>query len=453
MLKGLLPRTTTSQIMALLCVSYIALLTVLTIFEYLENNSVTDMALSDSTYNRIARITPILMNMQDEEASSYLSQISHCHEGYTLTTLPFGSMRESTPAPSIASAISNSLETELGFVRASFVNMTQTDFDYRECDSSEMRFPFEGMVLSLRIAQDAWLNAEIHPHEWHLTPQLADWFLRSSIAFLIIGAVALLFIRRMHQPLKKLTEATKAFAAELKVAEIEESGPSDIKDTIATFNSMQRQVIDGMERRGNALAAISHDIRSPLTALRIKAELIDDVGIRNDLISSIKKMENITSSALDFLRGESRNEKKKNTDLRALVESECVEFRDKGAKVDFNFREEIHFDCRPHALSRAVSNLIDNAIKYAGSAYVNISNSEDGVEISVRDTGPGIPADKIDAALKPFERLSEARESKMGGFGLGLAIVESVAKGHDGYLSLKQNSPFGLIATIHLKLS
>ena len=239
MLKRILPKTTTSQMMALLCVSYILLLAVLTLFEYLENNSVTDMALSESTYNRISRITPILMNMQDEEASSYLSQISHCHEGYTLTTLPFVSMRQSTPAPSIATAISNSLATEIGSVRASFVSMTQSDFDYSECDSAEMRFPFDGMVLSLRIAQDTWLNAEIHPHEWHLTPQLADWFLRSSIAFLIVGAVALLFIRRMHQPLKKLTEATKTFASELKVAEIEDcikkaannSFPLDFKES------------------------------------------------------------------------------------------------------------------------------------------------------------------------------------------------------------------------------
>jgi signal transduction histidine kinase len=450
MLSRMLPRTTTAQMMALLCVSYISLLTVLTIFEYLENNSVTDMALSEATYNRISRITPILMNMQNEEASSYLSQISHCHEGYSLTKVPFSSTNQSVPAPTIASTISNSLDAEIDFVRASFVNMTQSDFDYSECDSSEMRFPFEGMVLSLRITQDTWLNTEIHPHEWHLTPQLADWFLRSSIAFLIIGAVALLFIRRMHQPLKKLTEATRTFASELRVTEIEESGPSDIKDTIATFNSMQRQVIEGMETRGNTLAAISHDIRSPLTALRIKAELVDDERVRDDLIASIEKMEKITSSALDFLRGESRNEPKKQTDLRALVESECVEFRDRGERVDFDFKDSIHVECRPQALARAVSNLIDNAVKYAGSAYVSISDLEIGVEISVCDTGPGISVDQIEEALKPFGRLSEARESKTGGFGLGLAIVESVAKGHDGSLSLKQNSAAGLIATIHL---
>lgn len=453
MVEWIIPRNTTTQMMAALAVSYASLLVVLTSIEYFENNSVTDMALSEITLNRINRVAPILLNMNDQESAEYLAGISHCHEGYSLTKEPYIGQEPLTFSQSITDRISDSLLMETSSLRVSFANMNRSDFHYNECDESDMKFPLEGMVLSVQISSNSWLNAEIHPHEWHLTPQMADWFIRSGTAFLIIGAISLMFVRRLHQPLVKLAGAAESFASNLKITQLEEEGPLDVKNTISAFNSMQTQVIEEVERRARTLAAISHDVRSPLTALRIKAELIDDENIRDDLISSISRMEKITTSALEYLKGESRNEVKRQIDLGALVESECVEYRDRGAKIDFSCPKNIRLYCRPQALARSISNLIDNAVKYAGSASITVFDTGKYVEISISDNGPGIPESKIGSALEPFGRLSEARESESGGFGLGLAIVDSVAKGHDGYFSLKQNFPTGLIASLHLPIA
>ncbi len=313
-----------------------------------------------------------------------------------------------------------------------------------------MKLPFDGLVISVRTASGQWLNAEVHPHEWHLTPNMTGWLLRSGAAFLLVGAVALIFVRRLSKPINRLTEAAKAFGTGLEVAEIPETGPPDVRRAIHSFNAMQRQVAGEVKRRTNTLAAIGHDVRSPLTALRLKAELIEDEAARADFIASIEKMERMTTSALEFLKGESRSEPKKQIDLCALVESECADFAEVGASVAFACDGPVHYRGRPDALSRAVRNLIENAVKYASHADVSVRRAESHVEIVVSDTGPGIPADKLALVLEPFERLSSAREANAGGFGLGLSIARAVAEGHEGALALTANVPCGLCAVVRL---
>lgn len=133
-----------------------------------------------------------------------------------------------------------------------------------------------------------------------------------------------------------------------------------------------------------------HDTRTPLRGLRVKAELIEDKETRDDIIKSIRKMERSTESALDYGRGESRSESKQNVDLRALIESECSEFEELGETVTFSGNQPIHYRCRPVALGRAIRNLIDNAVKYAGGAAVELIKGDDNLDIRVLDEGPGI---------------------------------------------------------------
>ena len=189
---------------------------------------------------------------------------------------------------------------------------------------------------------------------------------RIGFLFFIVGAAAFLFIRRLTRPLSFLTDAAARFGSDLEVDELDERGPADIRQAIRSFNVMQREVNDEMTRRTHMLAAIGHDIRTPLTALRVKAEFINDPDVKGDVIRSIKKMERITASALDYVRGESRSEEKQNVDLRALIESECSEFEELGEEIRFSGEQELHYRCRPIALARAVRNLIDNAVKYGG---------------------------------------------------------------------------------------
>jgi len=439
--------------MAVLALSFSLLLAVLAMLELLQNKTVNEWARSDFTVSRLARLKPVIENIRDEEIAQFVETISRCHEGYSLSRGPYSGGDRSEQTQIIETEIGQALSLSPDSIQVRTAQFSKDDFSYRDCAPSEMTFPLNGMVISLRMRPDQWLNAEIHPHEWHITSTMTGWLIRSSAAFILVGAVAFLFVRRLSKPINNLTNAAKAFGTGLAVAEIEETGPPDIKRAIRSFNSMQREVANEVKRRSNTLAAISHDVRSPLTALRVKAEFVDDEEVRADLIKSVDKMERITASALEFLKGESRTEPKRQVDLGALVESECADFKELGAAVSFSCPENVLYSCRPDALARAVRNLIENAVKYAGAADVVLRKADDQIEIVVSDCGPGIPSHKMALVLEPFERLSAARESDEGGFGFGLAIAKAVTGGHDGVFELASNVPRGLVAIIRLPVS
>ncbi len=449
----LLPQSITGQMMAVLAASFVLLLAALTVLEFLEFDSVADTANSDFTVRRLSRVLPIIQSIGPQETTAYLERVSHCHDGYAMSDAPYALLQITDETTAFQSKLVRELSIDEANIRAGFATLYQDDFSYRDCAADEMSFPLQGIVVSIRIAPDRWLSAEVHPHEWHLTPGMSDWLLRSGAAFLIIGGIAVLFVRRVSQPFKTLTDAAGSFAADFEVSELAETGPPDVRHAIRSFNLMQQQVRDEMGRRTHTLAAISHDIRSPLTALRVKAELIENEELRADQIASIEKMERITASALAFLKGESRSEPKRTVDLGALVESVCDDQSETGAAVRFTCTKAIHYSCRADALARAVNNLIENAVKYAGGAAVSVEQSENDIEIVVADRGPGISADELTRALEPFERLSVARNSNTGGFGLGLAIVKAVTEGHEGILSIEPNVPTGLVVTIWLPRS
>ena len=322
--------------MAVLAISFSVLLGVLALFEALEYDNVQEWAQSDFTISRLARIKPIMESIRAEEISSFTSKISRCHDGYRMSNAPYAFDLVNDETKAIAESVANALGLSAGEVRAGFVQLDREDFSYGACPQSEIQFPIDGIVISLMLGPSQWLHAEVHPHEWHFTPTMRDWLVRSATAFILIGVVAILFVRRISKPINSLTSAAQTFGSGLEVAEVAESGPPDVRRAIGSFNAMQRQVADEVDRRTNTLAAISHDVRSPLTALRVKAELIADQATRNDLIASIDKMERITASALAFLKGESRNEPKRRSDIGVLVESEVQDFADAGADVTFS---------------------------------------------------------------------------------------------------------------------
>ncbi|PHZ83869.1 HAMP domain-containing sensor histidine kinase [Paremcibacter congregatus] len=445
----LIPKSMTGQMIAILTLALTLLLATFTILEFLKNDTAIETAQKSDTLDRLKRIKPILENIEAEQLENFFTFTSSCHEGYTLTDKPFDFHGTTEETNQLEMRIAQELPLDESLILVGQARLTQDNFSYKLCSPSEIDLPMDGIVISIKLRSGKWFNTEVHPHEWHVQ-YIIDWIMWSGSAFFIIGGTAIFFMRRLSKPLNNLTNATQSFGRGLNVSEVEESGPPDVKRAIESFNAMQKQVADEITKRTNTLAAISHDVRTPLTALRIKAELIDDLDIREDLISSINKMEKITTSALEFLRGESRTEPMRNVDLSALVESECLDFSELGQKATFIGKQNIHYTCRPDALARAIRNLIENALKYAGSARVDLQLGTDFVSISISDDGPGIPHDKIICALEPFERLSKARESNQGGFGLGLTVAKAISEGHDGELILTANKPTGLIATIQL---
>lgn len=445
----LVPRTMEGQMIAILALSFALLLAVLAALEVMEQEDVVGWAQNEFTISRLRRMTPAIEFMDAERIEDFLRATSSCHEGYTLTDQPFP-VRASVDSAAIVARVARELAIDPQRVRAGRALLKQEDFSYRTCRAGAIGFPVAGIVVSLQLRSGKWLNAEVHPHEWHVRRDMIGWVARSLGAFLFVGAIAVFFVRRLSRPLNELTGAARRFGRGLQVSNIREGGPPDLRRAIRSFNAMQQQVADELKRRTQTLAAISHDVRTPLTALRIKAELVDDEATRADLISSIHAMERITASALEFLRGESRGEPIRTVELSALLESECSNFQDTGRQAILVGEPTVRYACRPDALACAVRNLVENAIKYGGAAEVTLRMCTESIEISVSDHGPGIPEDRIAQALEPFERLSQARESGQGGFGLGLAIVKAIVEGHEGELVLESNKPTGLIATIRL---
>jgi len=441
-------RTLESQIIIVLTVSLLLLQGTFIFTELKYQQSVFETAQSTERIEKIRSIKPLLEIMENNQIDQVISYFSRCHEGYVITDSPYPVDFASDDTDEIVDFYENQLSMGEGSVYAGHKLLTQDQFAYSDCRES-IKFPVDGLVVSLYLASGKWLNFELHPHGLHVD-HIFKWLLISLLAFIFIVINAIVFIRITTKPLNNLNFAAQQFAKGLKVEKVKESGPQDIRDTIRSFNSMQKQVVNQLKNRNITLASISHDIRTPLTALRIKAELIDDFDIRNSLITSIQKMEKIITSGLDFLKGENTEEAIRKIDLAALVESECCEFSESGKDVKFITHNRIILKCRPIALVRALRNLIENAVKYASAAIVEIKENGENVEIIVTDKGQGIPKEKLDKAIKPFKRLSSAREGSNGGFGLGLSIVKAIVDGHGGNLILKVNNPTGLIVVIQL---
>ena len=448
-----------NQIFVILVLAFFVLLVGSTIYQVAQISTVEERAKSIDTAKTIAIRLLSLDRMRPEEMQGFVETISSCNYGYNLTNEPYAPPSETTVTNDIQRFIVTSLETTSDFMSLgksmddiSVANATfvETDFAFAQCDPGELDFPNSGIVISIRLKTGEWLNLSLPERKFAFGSESIYSAMWIGLFFLLVGMVALFFIRRLTRPLSDLTKAVSRFGTNLEVEEVKENGPADIRHAIGRFNAMQRDVRDEVKRRTQMLASVGHDIRTPLTALRVKAELIENDEAREEIIASIEKMDRITASALDYVRGESRSEPKQYVDLRALIESECSEFEELGRKVRFNGEDNLHYHCRPIALARAIRNLIDNALKYGGSAEVELIKGDDHVRILVLDEGHGIPDDQLTRVFDPFTRLSEARESEQGGFGLGLAIAKAIVDGHDGTLKLEPNEPKGLKAVIQL---
>jgi len=448
-LSRLAPNSIEGQMVAVLAISIVLMLSILVIFDIADRKSPLEWTESTVTLNRLSKMQTVLENVSAERRSEVLRSLSGCHDGYTLTTQQYDPLIIDADTSRVRDGIAQRLAIDRNNVSVGHAALTREDFSYHDCDESEIELPMTAIVVSIQLQSGEWFNTEVHPHEWHLQDLLTR-IARYTLALILAGVFSLFLFRRLSKPLNQLTDAARQFADGLKVSPVDVSGPPDLKRAIQSFNAMQQRVADDVRKRTDTLAAISHDLRTPLTALRIRGELVEDEETRGDLVASIDKMDKVIASALEYLRGESRSEPFRDIDLSALLASECTDFEEAGQSARFTGESGVQCSCRPDALARAVRNLIENANKYGDGASVGLHAGHDYIDISVSDTGPGIPEDKVDEALEPFRRLSMARESQQGGFGLGLAIVDAIAKGHDGVLILAANDPSGLVATIRL---
>lgn len=310
-----------------------------------------------------------------------------------------------------------------------------------------------GIQLSVQFAPDLWLNSATQR-----PPRPASWAYQSLLALglailVIIGAVILL-VRRITRPLATLAKAADALGRGETTQDIVEAGPQDLQRTIRAFNRMRHRLESFVEDRTNLLAAVSHDLRSPVTSLRLRAEFIEDPELREKIMETLIEMQTIIETTLIFAREETRAEETRATDLSALIESVVSDLKDLGEECTYEGPERFVLACRPISLKRAIRNLLENAITYGHSAKIKLfpGSPEIGNDhmILVEDDGPGIKEDEIERMFEPFVRFEASRNKETGGIGLGLAITRSIVRGHGGNIHAENKPEGGLRVIIHL---
>jgi signal transduction histidine kinase len=306
-----------------------------------------------------------------------------------------------------------------------------------------------GLTLSVPLANGSWLNVATRyrapPIEW-------AWqsIVSTLLAALAIVIVAVLMVRRIARPLTALAAAAERLGRGEAVEALKESGPREVRRTTAAFNAMQERLTRFVRDRTVMLAAISHDLRTPITALRLRAELVEEVETRGKLLQILEEMQRMTEATLAFVREEAAREETRRVDLTALVESLCDDLAELGMDVSCTGAGREPVACRPLSLKRAVRNLIENAVAYGKRSRVAVEGSRSNVRIVIDDDGPGIPAAEIERVFGPFVRLEGSRSRDTGGIGLGMAIARSIVRGHGGDITLANRPQGGLRATIHL---
>ena len=305
------------------------------------------------------------------------------------------------------------------------------------------------MTVSVRLVDGRWLNAAtlvpFRPPAWAWPSLLSMGIMAVAITLIVIFSV-----RRITRPLRALASAAEGLGRGQEGPPLAEQGPADLRQTIEAFNRMQERLGRFVQDRTRMLAAISHDLRTPITTLRLRAEFVEDPELRAKILETLEEMQAMAEATLAFVREDAAREDTRQIELTALIQSLCDDLADAGKAVIFAEAPKLSYACRPLALKRALANLVENAVAYGQQARVTLLDHEAGPEIRIEDDGPGIPEDQMEQVFEPFLRLEVSRSRETGGVGLGLAIARSIVRGHGGDITLVNRPEGGLRVSVQL---
>lgn len=306
-----------------------------------------------------------------------------------------------------------------------------------------------GMKFSIQLPDGQWLNAV---NRRTVTPDIWSDVATGSVltSLIMVALVAFYISRRMSRPLRALADGADRLGRGESVAPLPNNvGPEEVRRATQAFNAMGERIRRFVDDRTRMLAAVSHDLRTPITNLRLRVELLEEGETKARMLETLDELRSTVEAALAFSREEVGEEAVK-ADLATLVESVCDDFADTGQPVFFAGAPRLALVCRTNSLRRAVRNLVENAVAYGGVARVSLDRRGHEVEITIADDGPGIPEGEVERVFQPFVRLEASRNRRTGGVGLGLSIARSVARGHGGEVRLRNRPAGGMDAIIIL---
>jgi signal transduction histidine kinase len=284
---------------------------------------------------------------------------------------------------------------------------------------------------------------------WRVVP-FAAWLLSAG---LVVALVSVGAARRLISPLRDLAWAAERVGLDRGAKPIAERGPREIRVIVRAFNRMRERLQRFVDDRTQMLASISHDLRTPLTRLRLRIEMSEDEEVRRGGLSDIAAMETMVAETLSFATHDAHKEAARATDLAVLVAGVCDDAVDAGG--DVRYRGPVHLThlCQPVGMSRAVANLVGNAVKFGGRSRVLVADRGAEIAIVILDRGPGLPESELEEVFRPFYRLAGSEPDGPSGAGLGLAVVRNVVRAHGGDVVLRNRRLGGLAAIVTLPVS
>ncbi len=276
----------------------------------------------------------------------------------------------------------------------------------------------------------------------------------TSLSLMTAGVLLASFwaVRRLTRPLREFAEAAERLGKDVKAPPLVVRGPTELRQSQKAFNEMQERLRRMIENRLQMVAAISHDLRTPITLLRLRVEFVEDDEARSKILETLDEMESLVRSTLAFARDEAIQEERRVVDVASLVRSICDDLSDAGTDVECRTPEKLPYECRPAALRRAFLNIVENAVKYGHRARVNMFTRHGDIRLTVDDDGPGIPGEEMPRVFMPFYRIEQSRCRETGGVGLGLALAQSIIHAHGGAIHLHNRPEGGLRVEVELPL-
>lgn len=304
-------------------------------------------------------------------------------------------------------------------------------------------------VGSIRMEDGTWINFSAGA-SYPIASTQHGILLSTTAMALGILAISVILVRWMVGPLRSLANAAARVGIDVSAPGMPEEGPREVRDAARAFNQMQERIRRLLVDRTQTLAAVSHDLKTPITRLRLRAEFIADQELRREVGDDLGEMEAMIDSVLALLRDHAQEGETKIVDIAAILETICDHQSDAGHVVKLACPAVVPLPCKPLAIKRALSNLIDNAVRYGGNANVTLIDEEREIRILIEDNGPGIPPGEIEKVFNPFFRLEGSRSRDTGGTGLGLTISRTIVRAHGGDVRLENRPDGGLVAFVTL---
>ncbi len=329
--------------------------------------------------------------------------------------------------------------------------------DYRQSDDgSSLRFSRKrlfGFQVQVQLKSGEWLiiHRPVPPDMQSRYEKLLSYLVILVISIALLSFIAVRYVTR---PLGLLANAADDLGRDIQSPPLDEHGPTEVRRAAHAFNTMQLRLRRYIEDRGEILAAVSHDLKTPITRLRLRAEMLTDEQLQQKINHDLDDMEQMVNATLDFMRGTESSEKPVPVDIMAMLEALRDDMVDLGSKVELEQIELKPYRGRPLLLKRCFTNLIENAVRYAGEANIRVEQGKEQLLIIIADKGPGIPEAERERVFKPFVRGEASRSRDTGGTGLGLSIARNIARAHGGELTLRSGKDgVGLEAVVSLPVA